>query len=238
MAAFATGTAVAVAAPQQQPTFRSGVNLVAVDVAAVDKTGKPVDDLKPEDFVLKVDGKSRRLSSAEFISLRRTDDGVDPEKAKFSTNQGVKPGRLILIVVDEGNIHKGNGRNVIQAAIKFVDRLNPSDRVSVEFVPGTGPLVGFTANHTLVKELLANGVGKVVEGELTRNRRVGLVEAFKVAREGTSSQTFLEMMDRECLGDRNTDSPDKCRNELVSQAQLLYRSASPSAPRRRRRSCS
>lgn len=225
IAGFAAATAVLAAAPQQQQTFRSGVDLVAVDVSAVDKTGKPIDDLKPSDFVLKVDGKPRRLSTAEFINLRRTNDGVDPERAKFSTNQGLKQGRLILIVIDEGNIHKGNGRNVLQAANKFIDGLNSSDRVSVEFVPGTGPLVGFSANHALVKELLANGVGKMVEAEFTR--KIGLVEAFRFAREGQQSQMFLAIMDRECLGGARTatNNPEQCRNDLVSQARLLYQTA-------------
>lgn len=226
MAVLAAATAVAAAAPQQpQATFRSGVDLVAVDVSAVDKSGKPVDNLTAADFTLKVDGKTRRLSTAEFINLRRTDDGVDPERAKFSTNQGIKAGRLILLVIDEGNIHKGNGRNVLQAAIKFVDGLSPSDRVSVEFVPGTGPLVGFTANHTLVKELLVNGVGKMVEAEFTRGRKVGLVEAFRVAREGTSSPIFQVMVERECVGDRTSESPEKCRSDLASQARLMYQTA-------------
>lgn len=224
MAVLAAGTAAAAAAPQQQTTFRSGVDLVAVDVSAVDKTGKPVDDLKASDFELKVDGKPRRLSTAEFINLRRTDDGVDPERAKFSTNQGLKQGRLILLVIDEGNIHKGNGRNVLQAAMKFIDGLNQSDRISVEFVPGTGPLVGFTANHSLVKELLANGVGKMVEAEVTK--KVGVLESFRLAREGTSGQLFLEIMDRECLGGRTAGgNPDQCRNDLISQSRLLYQTS-------------
>jgi VWFA-related protein len=223
-AVLAAGAAVVAAAPQQQTTFKSGVDLVAVDVSAIDKTGKPVDDLTAADFTLKVDGKPRRLSSAEFISLRRTDDGVDPERAKFSSNQGLKPGRLVLIVIDEGNIHKGNGRNVMAAATKFIDGLNPSDRLSLEFVPGTGPLVGFTANHQLVKEMLANGVGKMVEAEVTK--KVGLVEAFRIAREGTQSQLFLEMIDRECLGGRNVGgSAEQCPIDLASRARRLYQTA-------------
>lgn len=225
LAAFLAGTtAVAAARAPQQQTFRSGVDLVAVDVSAVDRTGRPIDDLTPDDFVLKVDGKARKLSTAQFIDLRRTDDGVDPERAKFSTNQGLAPGRLILVVVDEGNIHKGNGRNVIAAATKFIDGLSASDRVSVEFVPGTGPLVGFTANHALVKELLANGVGKMVEAEVTR--KVGLVEAFTFAREGADSRVFLEMIDRECLGGRNSaPNLEQCKAELANRARLLYQTS-------------
>lgn len=224
VATLAAAPRQAVAPQQPQATFRTGVDLVAVDVNAVDRTGKPIDDLTPDDFVLKVDGKPRRLASAEFINLRRTNDGVDPDRARFSSNQGLAPGRLILIVIDEGNIHKGSGRTVIAAAQKFIDGLNNTDRVSVEFVPGTGPLVGFTANHALVKELLANGVGKMVEAEVTR--KIGLVEAFAFVREGPSSPVYLEMIDRECLGGRNTAGDiERCKSELANRARLLYQTS-------------
>ena len=175
------------AAPLQQATFRTGVDLVAVDVSIVDKNGRPVDDLKPEEFTLTVDGRPRKLSSAEFINLRRTDDSPNAERGTYSTNQGVKPGRLILIVVDEGNIHRGNGRNIMAAAARFIDQLNPSDRVSLEFVPGTGPIVGFTANHGLVKKMLENGVGKMIEADFSK--RIGLTEALTFVREGRESKT-------------------------------------------------
>ena len=35
-----------------QPTFRSGVELVTIDVVATDRSGKPVHDLKAADFEL------------------------------------------------------------------------------------------------------------------------------------------------------------------------------------------
>lgn len=209
----------------QQATFKTGVDVVAVDVSIVDKNGRPIDDLKLEEFTLKVDGKPRKLSSAEFISLRHTDDTPDPEKTVYSTNQGAKPGRLILIVIDEGNIHKGNGRNVIAAAAKFLDGLNTSDRVSLEFLPGTGPLVGFTANHALVKRLLENGVGKMIEAETTR--RVGIMEALTFLREGAKSRTWLEVIDRECATVSTVDPVgyQQCQTDRANEARTVFQSA-------------
>lgn len=224
------GTLLAVAlflaAPQaQQATFKTAVDLVAVDVSIVDKNGRPIDDLKPEDFILKVDGKPRKLSSAEFVNLRHADDTPDPERTTYSTNQGVKPGRLILIVIDEGNIHKGGGRPVINAAGKFIDKLNPSDRVSLEFIPGTGPMVGFTANHGLVKKLLENGVGRMVEAEKTR--RIGIVEAMTVMREGDQSRTWNEVIDRECAQIATVDPNGyaNCKLGLLNEARTVFQGA-------------
>lgn len=213
--------------PSQTPqaTFRTGVDLVAVDVSIVDKNGRPVDDLKLDEFSLKVDGKLRKLSSAEFINLRHVDDTPDPDRTTYSSNQAEKPGRLIMIVVDEGNIHKGNGRNVIAAAAKFVDSLNPSDRVSLEFVPGTGPLVGFTANHALVKKLLENGVGKMIEAQTTG--AIGVVEALTFLREGAQSKTWLEVIDRECAT-VSTVSPEgyrQCQIDRANEARTVFQNA-------------
>src|SRR5580765_6312831 len=60
--------------PAQQPTFRSTVDLVAVDVNVIDSTGRPVSDLKLEEFSLTVGGRPRRLRSAEFVSLSKKGD--------------------------------------------------------------------------------------------------------------------------------------------------------------------
>jgi len=62
-AAFAQDPAGATPQPsaQQTPTFRSGVDLVTVDVGVIDQTGKPVDDLHAADFTVKIDGQVRRV---------------------------------------------------------------------------------------------------------------------------------------------------------------------------------
>lgn len=215
---------VPLGAAPQQPTFRSTVDLVAVDVSIVDGQGRPVDDLRPEEFTLKVDGRPRRLSSAAFINLRRTRDDADPERAAYSTNQHARPGRRILIVVDEANIHQGNGRTVMRAAADFIDGLNPSDRVSLEFIPGTGPLIGFTANHRLVTQLLANGVGKMIEA--SASSKIGLSEAMVLMRDGQNSKVWADVIDRECIGLENVASSYvNCKQNLANEARLVWQEA-------------
>ncbi len=61
--------------PAQQPqTFKSSVDLVPVDVNVVDHNGRPIADLTAQDFSLKVDGKPRKIASAQFIAVTRDDD--------------------------------------------------------------------------------------------------------------------------------------------------------------------
>jgi hypothetical protein len=68
----------ALAAQDQQPQrFRGGVDLITVDVSAVDSQGRPVEDLKAGDFVVKVDGTPRSIVSAELIYTNFRRFGVD-----------------------------------------------------------------------------------------------------------------------------------------------------------------
>src|SRR5262245_18019332 len=52
---------------QQPPAFRSGVELVSVDVQVVDKRGQPITGLKPEQFEVTIDGRRRQVMSAQLI---------------------------------------------------------------------------------------------------------------------------------------------------------------------------
>jgi len=49
------------ASPQQPPTFRSGVELIEVDVSVIDREGRPIADLQASDFTVTVDGGPRRV---------------------------------------------------------------------------------------------------------------------------------------------------------------------------------
>ena len=52
---------------QKPPTFRSAVELIAVDVNVVDRNGQPVAGLDAEQFEVSVDGSPRRVAWATFL---------------------------------------------------------------------------------------------------------------------------------------------------------------------------
>ena len=65
---------LALAAAGQQPprpTFTSNSNLVIVDVTVKDKSGKAIDGLKPNDFVVLEDGKPQKIEVFEHQQLSR-----------------------------------------------------------------------------------------------------------------------------------------------------------------------
>src|SRR5262245_46287627 len=117
--------------------FATGVDIVSLDVTVVDKDGNPARDLTAEDFEVKVGGKQRQVLSAEFYEhTGRLAADAPPPPSHYSTNEGLSPGRLVLIAVDEGNITAGAGRFAARSAGQLVDRLGPADRVGFVAIPG------------------------------------------------------------------------------------------------------
>ena len=61
--------------------------------------GKPVTGLTASDFSVDVDGRQRRLVSAQYVSTISEGAPASPTQSTFSTNTA-RGGRMILFVVD------------------------------------------------------------------------------------------------------------------------------------------
>ncbi len=227
-ATFALAAAATVLAaaqvPQQQAetqpksTFKSTVDLVPVDVNVLDRAGVPVADLTPDDFTLKVDGKPRRIASAQFItSARSVEQAAQPKD--YSANPPSAGGRLIMLVVDQGNIGVAHGKTAMEAARRFVSRLTSADRIGLVTIPGAGPQINFTANHALVNQALQSIVGLWNQGDHQDNQ-IGLAEAIQVER--GNNQVIMQILERECTGLGAGPDLATCRANLVAKAHTLY----------------
>lgn len=201
----------------QPPTFRSAVDLVPVDVSVLDRNGRPVADLTAGDFALAVDGKPRRIASAQFIAVNRTVEAAPAPILEYDTNAGAAGGRLVMLVIDAGNIAPGRGKAAIDAARRFVARLNRADRVALVTLPGMGPQVDFTSNHALVQALLERAVGRAVDR--MRNQRVGIAEALAFQR--GDQVTIASVMERECTMDSASSMLLTCRQQLAGESQQM-----------------
>jgi len=167
----------------QQPIFRGGVEVIEVDASVVDDRGHPVADLRGPEFAVTVDGKPRKVVSADFVSLRPVEArprNAEPPTADsaFSSNASSVLGRLIVIAVDRDSISFGEGRVATRAAGKFLDKLRPSDKVAVVTVPHDGRSAGFTSNHKLVRDELDRAVGIAHRPRRTFN--IGVYEAISI----------------------------------------------------------
>lgn len=113
-----------------QPTFRSGVELVTIDVVATDRSGKPVHNLKASDFELFEDGKSQPIRTFQFI-----DASVAPVQALLPpgiVTNDVDPGGIFALVLDDIGYYATETQQVRREAERFLKTmLQPHDHVVV-----------------------------------------------------------------------------------------------------------
>jgi VWFA-related protein len=170
-AAIANGDARPTSAQQagagQAPSFRSGIEVVTVDVGVVDRQGHPLRGLAPGDFMVTVGGQPRRVVTAEFIdrSVSGAAGAARSESALISSNEGGGAGRLFAFIVDQNSLELGSVRRVTSATAPFFSRLSFSDRSALMLMP-LGPNVPFTWAHERVRAGLqrATGVGRMMNG--------------------------------------------------------------------------
>jgi VWFA-related protein len=168
----------ATTAGAQQPTFKSRVDLVTVDVTALDSNGDPMPGLERGDFTLRVDGQPRTIASVDYVTY--TPPAAAGEPAGAGAQDGVRrvDGRVLAIAVDQRNIRRVEGGAALQAASRFIDTLGPADRVAAIGLDATGP-IEFTADHVRVKRDLDNLRGRAVA--MPTEFPIGISEALGVA---------------------------------------------------------
>ena len=214
------------AQPAQQPpqglqppttTFRSAVDLVPVDVNVLDDEGRPVTGLEVDDFTLTVDGKPRRLVSAQYVTAMRETSNA-PTPTHYSSNAAAAGGRMIMLVVDQGNIGTGRGRAAMGAAQKFIAGLSPADRVGLATIPGTGPQLDFTANHAAVASQLTRIYGQASPPQIHHD--MGIAEALRIER--GDRITLQEVTNRACAGLREPAEMALCQSQVIGDSKTLH----------------
>jgi len=197
-----------------QTIFKSGVELIAVDVTVVDRQGNPVAGLRPDQFEVTIDGKPRRVVSAEFIEFAARTKPAEARAAPelvahplFTSNDqplaAGPAGRLIYLAIDQGSFRTFGERGAMEAARRFIDRLQPGDRIGLVAFPGPGPAVAASRDHAAAWAATAQIRGRAQpfrsEGI---DKNVSLSEAIDI-RAG-DAMTLQRVLAREC-GSSPTD---------------------------------
>jgi VWFA-related protein len=179
---------------QDAPTpFRVAVDVVAVDVQVIDKTGRPVPDLGPEKFTVTINGRRRRVVSAEQIGNELLGEGERPIAASASVR-----GRVIVIAVDCISFDATASRGIIQAIRQFVRQLSPDDFVGLSAYPN-GAKLDPTTDHSAVLRALDTVVGQKDLAELSQYH-LRPSEIIDLTREllGGGGPTVDAIVAREC----------------------------------------
>ncbi len=180
-----TVAATALVHPQAQPTFRSGTDLVRLDIRVVDAAGRPITDLRQDEVEVIEDGATRPTLYFQRMtepSETFVDAAARAMTAEVSSNDGFPRGHLYLLVFDQAHITAGNEQRVRLAAEQFIRRrVRPSDRVAVFAIPGPGPQVGFTADRTRVLDELSRIRGTYQRAASTPFGNIPIYDAHRIA---------------------------------------------------------
>jgi VWFA-related protein len=180
--AVAASSTVASQRPEPQPTFRTQVDVMTLDVTVLDRNGVPVEDLRPEDFVVKVGNETRPVISAELITVNRADRRTAPVPTPprfFSTNAAPVTPRKVMFAVDQLQIAPGTLAPLFASAHQFLDGLLPYDQAAVVAFPPPGPRVQFTTDKARVRAALRMELGN--RATRPTNITISVSEALRIS---------------------------------------------------------
>jgi VWFA-related protein len=183
VSAMAAAAAFALAqnqgAPPPDTIIRINVNLVQVDAVVTDSKGRPVTDLKADDFEIKQDGKIQKITNFTYISTRPASAAVNTatkSAPKRGPNDPPPPPaqrrnapvqRVFALIVDDLGLSFASINYVRNALLKFVDQdMQPGDLVAIiRTSAGTGSLQQFTSDkrmlHAAIDRVRFSGFGRV-----------------------------------------------------------------------------
>ena len=139
---------------QQDTVARIETELVQIDVVVTGKDGKPVGDMKREDFHVMEDGKRQQISHFAVGSATQPALWLDTEKRRPRNTPEVavetpveQRGRYIVFAVDDLHISPANLMIAKQTLQKFVrDQFAGGDQAAIATSSGTlGLLQQFTS---------------------------------------------------------------------------------------------
>jgi VWFA-related protein len=141
---------------------RITTNLIQLDVTVTDKNGKPVEDLRPEDFEILENNRSRTISNFSYVSAGKdvTQAGGGNQKPTVQEATPQPPTRLTpdqvkrttALVVDDIELSAESLVLVRQALKKFIDNtMKPGDLIAIiRTSNGFGTLQQFTSDKRLL----------------------------------------------------------------------------------------
>ena len=104
------------AQPQPLPEFRADVRVIRLDVSVVDRRGRPLSGLTPEQFTVFEDGRPVEITYFEAVDAR---SGVTTGEDS-AVVVGEPPPRRVLLLVDAGRMDIGSLMRARQATARYL----------------------------------------------------------------------------------------------------------------------
>ncbi len=118
-----------------QPTFRTGVNIVRVDVIVSDGKGSPVTDLSKDEFEIVEDGRTQTIDVFRQIHIDGAPDPSRPRQVLTRDTEELEAARedvrIFGILLADYQVCAERSRLVRDALTTFIRKLGPNDLVAV-----------------------------------------------------------------------------------------------------------
>jgi VWFA-related protein len=205
-------------ADDDDDVVRITANLVQFDAVVTDKQGRLVNDLRPEDFEVLVDGRPQTVTNFSFVL---TDAGAPPAPAPRAEGAAgplpaaaLRPGqvgRTIALVVDDLGTSFDSLIYVRRALKKFVDeQMQPGDLVAIM---QTGRSTGALQQFTTDRQLLHRAIERVRWNPIGRSDP----SAFKPIEPDDKGNLREELSGPAAGNDNETEGLDRDPRDLLAE---------------------
>jgi VWFA-related protein len=197
--AFAQESAQPQKPGQPDEVVRVDTELVQTDLTIVDKRGRFVSGLTPQQFELRVDARLQPIAFFEQVATGSDDEGRQlaaarnpklgaPRVGESTSATNSDRGRLIFFFVDDVHLAGDSLTRARSLLFHFVeDRMTPNDRVAVVSTSGQ---IGFLQQLTDNKAVLREAIGRLTskhDPEIIASQvRISEVDANVIANRGNS----------------------------------------------------
>ena len=151
-------------AGEAQDVIKFETSLVQTDVMVFDKAGRPVTDLRPEQFQLKINNTPREISFFEAVrsggfSGQSDTNAGQPNAAQPGAPKSDAQRRAIIFFVDDLHLAPDSLARTRKALLEYIDRgIADTDLVAITSPSGQ---VGFLQQFTANKDALRSAVARL-----------------------------------------------------------------------------
>ena len=232
---FTAFCAGAISATAQQPqnqnpdVIRVTTSLVQTDVMVFDKQGKFVDDLKREQFVLKVDGKARDISFFEIVKA-----GTPNEEAQLAAARGVASnagapapldrGRVVFFFIDDLHLSEESMHHTRKMLAAFVEReMGQNDQLALISASGQ---IGFLQQLTDSKTVLIKAIDRLRPRPYkTRDLQNPPMSEYQALRINMGERDVFDVFVEQVMRENPLISRSQAEQEVGERATLMLRMA-------------
>src|SRR6476659_4744352 len=189
---------------QRPPTFRTGANLVRVDVYPT-RAGKPVEDLAAADFEVLEDGVAQKIDTFEHVVVSPAgpqSERIEPSSQREMLQAAENPrNRVFVVFLDTTHVAFENSYAIVEPLIRLINRvLGPDDLVGL-MTPDMSASEVVLARRTEVTEERLRTHWHWVERFANTNdpREDAYSECYEFSNPGVVAEMIARKRERETL---------------------------------------